>query len=123
MHVDVDVQQLWRDYRDQPTVELRNHQTIARHMRYHAFAFEPAHGIAHRRAADFEPGGDFDFHDALTRLQCAGLNRVTQPVIGEFAARAVGCGGHRQRRWAALQRVATACGLSQMTTLDFGWLT
>ncbi len=24
MHVDVDVQQLWRDYRAEPTVELRN---------------------------------------------------------------------------------------------------
>src|SRR6266705_90947 len=24
-HVDVDIQQLWRDYRAQPTVELRNH--------------------------------------------------------------------------------------------------
>src|SRR5713101_3862155 len=25
MHVDVDVQQLWRDYRTEPTVDLRNH--------------------------------------------------------------------------------------------------
>src|SRR5687767_5417614 len=86
-------------------IEAGDDESVARLVGEHALRLEATNGVAHRGAADVEPAGHLDFHDALPGLQRAIAYRVAQAPIGVLAAQAmawrgVGIGaGHSASSW------------------------
>ena len=63
-------------------IMLRDRQTTARRVDQHAVGLQTPHRLADRRAADLEPGTEFEFENALTGFELAFLDRVADRPIG-----------------------------------------
>src|SRR5262249_46279198 len=70
-------------------VDPRHDQAVTRLVLEHAFRFEAPDGVAHRRAADLQPLGHLDLHDAPAGFEFALLDGIAQPAINVLAARAM----------------------------------
>jgi len=78
------------EFRDCEAIRFRNHRTPLRLDCDTAFGLQPAHGFAHRPAADPQPLGNGGFLDSLTGMELSLADVFEKLPVDPFGQRKVG---------------------------------